>query len=252
MKKMTTDEGSKSGNIGAPVTTELPFYSRYVVQLTEAEQKVLVIAKELMRKHYLLDLKDLYSQAVRFLKDYTPFSVQQAIDGLCRKKVLFGGSALTRDTVLGNETRRVIFDLICQLPGIHFSAIRMDVDKDSRTTMIHLRVLERFEMIRVENYSNNKAYFDFFLPKEHDLFYHYLHKDKVREIYAALLSQPGISLGALVSVFNDSIPHPTLYRKVKILLENNLLSGTYDAGQLVSLSVPPRLVTPLTLMLSKQ
>jgi DNA-binding transcriptional ArsR family regulator len=248
---MTTDEGSKIYPNGAPDTTEVPFYSRYAIQLTEAEQKVLVIAKELMRKHYLLDLKDLHSQAVRFLKEYTPYSIQQAIDGLCRKKVLFGGSALTRDTVLDNETRRAVFDNICKYPGIHFSAIRRSVEKDSRTTMVHLRVLERFEMVRVENYNNSKAYFDFFLPKEHDLFYHYLHKDKVREIYAALLSQPGISLGALASVLSDAIPHPTLYRKVKILIENNLLSGTYDAGQLVSLSIPPHLATPLTSMISK-
>ncbi len=247
---MTEDQQFKSFNDGAPVTKDIPFYSRYAMHLTEIEQKVLVIAKELMRKHYLLDLKDLYSQAMRILRDYTPFAIQQAIDGLCHKKVLFGGSALTRDTVLDNPTRRGIFDLICRLPGIHFSAIRKVVDTDSRTMMIHLRVLERFEMVRVENYSNCKAYFDFFLTKENDLFYHYLHKDKVREIYAALLSQPGISLGALAAALSEAIPHPTLYRKVKALLENNLLSGTYDAGQLVSLSVPPNLVTPLTAMLS--
>jgi predicted transcriptional regulator len=249
---MTEDQQSNIYNNGARATSEIPFYARYAMQLTQIEQKVLVIAKELMRKHYLLDLKDLYSQTMRILRDYTPFAVQQAIDGLCHKKVLFGGIAMTRDTVLDNATRRLIFDQICRLPGIHFSATRKAVDTDSRTMMIHLRVLERFEMVRVENYGNCKAYFDFFLTKENDLFYHFLHKDKVREIYAALLSQPGISLGALAGALSEAIPHPTLYRKVKALLENNLLSGTYDAGQLVSLSVPPNLVTPLTSMLSVQ
>ncbi len=249
---MTADQQIKSITDGAPVSKEVPFYSRYAMQLTEIEQKVLVIAKELMRKHYLLDLKDLHLQTVRILKDYTSFAIQQAIDGLCHKKVLFGGSALTRDTVLNNATRRAIFDQICRLPGIHFSAIRKAIDTDSRTMMIHLRVLERFEMVRVENFSNCKAYYDFFLPKENDLFFHYLHKDKVREIYAALLSQPGISLGSLATVLREAIPHPTLYRRVKTLLENNLLSGAYDAGQLIALSVPVHLVTPLTLMLSKQ
>jgi predicted transcriptional regulator len=233
---------------GAPDKSEIPFYTRYVMELTEIEQKVLVIAKELMRKHYLLDLKDLNSQAVRLLRDYTSF----AIDGLCRKKVLFGGSALTRDTVLDNAMRRDIFDQICRLPGIHFSGIRRAVDTDSRTMMIHLRVLERFEMVRTENYGNCRAYFDFFLPKENDLFYHYLHKDKVREIYAALLSKPGISLGALAAALSDAIPHPTLYRKVQILLENNLLSGIHDSGQIVALFVPLHLVAPLTTLLQIQ
>ena len=249
---MTANQQIKDYSNGAPDTSEIPLYSRYAMQLTEIEQKVLVIAKELMRKHYLLDLKDLFSQAVRILKDYTPFAIQQAIDGLCRKKVLFGGSALTRDKILANATRRSIFDFICRLPGIHFSAVRKAMDTDSRTLMIHLRVLERFEMIRTANYNNSRAYFDFFLNKENDLFYHYLHKDKVREIYTALLSQPGISLGALAAVFRETIPPPTLYRKVKILLENNLLAGTYDSGQLVSLSVPPHLVAPLTSMFPAQ
>ncbi len=92
---MTADQQIKSITDGAPVSKEVPFYSRYAMQLTEIEQKVLVIAKELMRKHYLLDLKDLHLQTVRILKDYTSFAIQQAIDGLCHKKVLFGGSALT-------------------------------------------------------------------------------------------------------------------------------------------------------------
>ncbi len=247
---MTANQQIKSDINGAPDTSEIPLSSRYAMQLTEIEQQVLIIAKDLMRKHYLLDLKDLFSQAVRLLKDYTPFAIQQAIDELCRKRVLFGGSALTRDTVLANTTRRSIFDIICRLPGIHFSGIRKVVDTDSRTMILHLRVLERFEMIRIANYGNSRAYFDFFLYKENDLFYYYSHKDKVREIYAAVLSQPGISLGALAVVFSETIPPPTLYRKVKILLENNLLSGTYDSGQLVALSVPPHLVAPLTTMFS--
>jgi predicted transcriptional regulator len=218
--------------------------------LTEIEQKVLVIAKELIRKHYTLDLKDLYSQSVRLLRDLKPFAIQQAIDGLCHKKVFFGGGALTRDTVLDNETRRDIFDHIRRLPGIHFSAIKRAVNTDSRTMMIHLRVLERFEMIRTENFGNSKSYYDFFLSKEHDVFYHFLHKDKVREIYATILSQPGVSMGALVEHFREAIPPPTLYRKVNTLLENNLLIGTFDAGQLVSLVIPPLLMPIVSSMVS--
>ncbi len=247
---MTAEQGINNLDHGARNTTDPPFNSRYAMQLTESEQKVLVIAKELMRKHYVLDLKDLYSQSVRILKDLSPYSIQQAIDGLCRKKVLFGGSTLSRDTVLNNETRRAIFEGIRRLPGIHLSAIRKAVDKDSRTTMIHLRVLERFEMIRAENFGKSKSYYDFFLSKEHDVFYHFSHKDKVRDIYAAVLSQPGISMAVLAARFSDTIPHPTLYRKVKTLLENNLLSGTFDAGQLVAITIPPKLVLVVTSMVS--
>jgi DNA-binding transcriptional ArsR family regulator len=201
---MTEDHQINSLNNDTPATNKKPLYSQYPVPLTDIEQKVLGIAKELMRKHYLLDLEDLCMQSVRFLQDYTRFAIQQAIDGLGRKNVLFGGSALTRETVLDNETRRRIFDIIRVRPGIHFSAIRKAVDTDSRTIMIHLRVLERFEMIRTTNYNNSRAYFDFFLYRENDLFFHYSHKDKVREIYAALLSQPGISLGSLASVFRET------------------------------------------------
>nr|MDO8085283.1 hypothetical protein [Candidatus Sigynarchaeum springense] len=247
---MTTEQGFNNHDHGALATTDIPFYSRYAKPLTEIEQKVLFIAKELIRKHYVLDLKDLYSHSVRLLKDLKPFSIQQAIDGLCRKKILFGGGTLTRDKVLANETRRAIFEGICRLPGIHFSGIKRVVGKDSRTTILHLRVLERFEMVRVAHFGNSTAYYDFFLSKENDLFYHISHKDKVREIYAAILSQPGISMGALAAHFHESIPPPTLYRKVQTLLEYNLLSGTFNAGQLVAINIPPNLLPIVSAMAS--
>nr|MDO8118206.1 hypothetical protein [Candidatus Sigynarchaeota archaeon] len=68
------------------------------------------------------------------------------------------------------------------------------------------------------------------------------------EIYAAILSQPGISMGALATRFQESIPPPTLYRKVKALLEYNLLSGTFNAGQLVAISIPPNLLPIISAM----
>ncbi|NMC04562.1 MAG: hypothetical protein GYA24_05085 [Candidatus Lokiarchaeota archaeon] len=248
---MTADEEPIRHDAGEPTLASPPPYLHVTLDLSDTEQKVLFIAKDLMQKHYLLDLKDLYSQAMRSLKDFKPFAIQQAIDGLCRKKILFGGSAITRDTLLDNETRRAIFDVICKHPGIHFSAIKRRVDKDSRTLMIHLRVLERFEMIRAENFNNSKAYFDFFLPKGHDSFYFHLQKDKVHDILAAIMAHPGISLATLASIIGDAVPNSTFYRKIKVMLENNMLSARYDDGKIVGLDIPPELLPILDRVLFK-
>ncbi|MBN2153777.1 MAG: hypothetical protein JW839_20130 [Candidatus Lokiarchaeota archaeon] len=247
---MAEDRQINSSNNDAPVTDKHPLNSQYPVPLTEIEQKVLGIARELMRKHYLLDLEDLCMQSVRFLHDYTRPAIQQAIESLSRKNVVFNGSALTRDTVLNNETRRRILDLIRERPGIHLSTIKKATEIGSRTAMVHLRVLERFQMIRAEKYDNIKAYFDYILPKENDLFYHYLQKGKMREIYSAVLARPGISMVELASLFRDSIPQPTLYRKVKALLDCDLLDGTIGSGQIVALFVPQRLVLIVSSILS--
>ncbi len=247
---MVEDRKINSSNNEAQVTDKHPLDPQYPVPLTEIEQKVLGIARELMRKHYLLDLEDLCTQSVRFLHDYTQSALQQTIESLSRKNVLFDGSALTRETVLNNETRRRILDIIRERPGIHLSTIRKAIEIGSRTAMVHLRVLERFQMIRAERYNNIKAYFDYILPKENDLFYHYLQKGKMREIYSAVLSQPGISMVEIASSFRDSIPQPTLYRKLKALLESNLLDGKIESGQIVALFIPPRLAPIVSSILS--
>jgi len=213
--------------------------SRYRVDFSPTEKKVFMLAKELMKKHYILDTEKLYLQSNKEMKDETPNTVRVAIKGLISKRVLFDGAAMTRDDVLSNETRHRMFEIICTRPGIHISAIRTILDKDSRTILFDLNVLARFGFVRCVSINNNKIYFESSFPNENDVLYYYMQKDKARDIVIAILENPSVSLDDLGTIFSNSMSLKTLSRKIQILLENKLLTAKYEINKIIALNIMP-------------
>ena len=191
-----------------------------------------------MRKHHIFDSTSLYKLAIKLVKDESRSSIFSAIRGLISKKVLFEGKVLSKDVVLGNETRRQVFDIIRGNPGLNFSKIRFMTGIETKTLLLHLHVLEKFEFIRAEAIQNNKVFFEHSLGNEFDVLHYYLQKEKMREIMDAVFVNPRISLSELVKLLKGSIPASTAYRKVRALMENGLLSGTSGAGQITDLDIP--------------
>jgi DNA-binding transcriptional ArsR family regulator len=233
---------------------ESSYVSRYQLEFSPTEQKVLFIAKDMMKKHYLLKVQSLFVQSAKELKGLgeDPEAIKEAIHGLILKKVVFDGSALTRDEVLANEIRHQMFDLICARPGINISGIRAALDRDSRTILLHLRVLEKFEFVRYALFANNKVYYEFYSPKDLDALYYYLQKNGAADIFKVILKNPSCSRGELSSALEGSIPASTLARKINVLLDNNLVVGEYDADTLVGLKLPTRFIATIQEFISKQ
>ncbi|HME50862.1 MAG TPA: hypothetical protein VKM55_01470 [Candidatus Lokiarchaeia archaeon] len=216
------------------------FIAGYRVDFSPIEKKILLIAKQLMKKHYLLDTEELRLQATRELKDDAPDAIYTAILSLIAKKILFDGAAMTKDDVLVNETRHHVFDTICHQPGIHFSAIRAHVDTDSRTLLFHLNVLQRFGLVRFERINNNKAYFETSLPREHDILHYYLQNENARRIFKAILENQAVSLDELDTILKESMTLQALTWRIKILMEHKLISGKFDGKKLISLIIPSK------------
>ena len=214
--------------------------TRYQVELSPSEKKVLLQAKRLMKKHYVLDTQDLYLQAIEEIHDEAPDAIHAAIRGLLSKNILFDGAAMTKDDVLVNETRHRVFETICLHPGIHFSTIRGLVNTDSRSLLVHLSVLERFGFVRLEHVNTNKACYEASLPRDLDIFFYYMQNDHARCIFKAIVDNQPVGMDELNAILKDSMSSQVLARRVKILMDHKLISGKYEGNKLVSLAIPSK------------
>ncbi|MFX0102797.1 MAG: winged helix-turn-helix transcriptional regulator [Candidatus Hodarchaeota archaeon] len=202
--------------------------------MNQLQLKILHLARQLMKKHYVLDTDDLLAACLRYIRE-DKFKIFRDFNDLIYRKILVNGKAIRRDTLLDNENRASIYELIKRKPGIHFSKIRNTTGKDSRTIQWHLKMLEKFDLIRVENFGRNLVYFDFVLDHDFDLFYYYLQKKSAIDILSIILENPRLSFASLLE--RSGIPRTTLSEKVKVLIENGFLNTEYQANQLVSISL---------------
>ncbi|HME50899.1 MAG TPA: hypothetical protein VKM55_01655 [Candidatus Lokiarchaeia archaeon] len=216
--------------------------------LSSIQKAVLEIAARLMEKHYVLDIEALHEECLRSMINIDKDVINDAIDDLLSKKYLIHGKAVTRETVLENEIRQRIYIIIKGEPGIHFSRIKGILQKESQTIEWHLMMLVKFNFIRKEKFGINIVYFDFMLENSHDLLYYYLHKDAVPAIFKRLLASPGISFITLMAELN--MPRSTLARKLKSLIDQGLLIGTYGANQTLSVRIRDDLVHVLQAIFS--
>ncbi|HME56279.1 MAG TPA: hypothetical protein VKM55_29030 [Candidatus Lokiarchaeia archaeon] len=197
--------------------------------------QVYLIAEHWMARHYILDTEALYVDCLRQLKDHGKNEIAQAVNDLVRRKVLVNGAALTRENVLHNQNRVRILTLIKSTPGIHFSRIMDTIQTDPRTLQWHLKMLAKFDFIREERYGNKHVYFDFFLEKSHDVLYYYFQKEGCSDIFRAIMYNEGISFPRLLGIMN--LPRTTLVRRIKMLIEADLIVDVTTSGQLASLKI---------------
>ncbi|MBN2151683.1 MAG: hypothetical protein JW839_09570 [Candidatus Lokiarchaeota archaeon] len=206
------------------------------------ERRVLSVAKGVIEKHRALNVQDLFEESRRALRNEGHEQIWNAIDSLVRKRIIYPRRAFTRETVLDNENRRRVFELISRRPGIHVSQIRSALGLDYRTAALHIEMLETFRLIRTEHIENNVVYFEHGTNAELDWFYYYLNKKNVLAIVGAILDSPGTSFKQLQEKLEGFLDRTTLLRKLHVLAEKGFFSVMYDANAIVSIDVQPRLV----------
>jgi len=220
------------------------------VKLDDIEQSILLVAKQLISRHYLLDTKTLYQDCIRTMKDVDRAKIDAAITTLISKKMLLDGKAITRENVLENENRAAIYNLIRADPGIYLYYIMTRMNIDSRTVTWHLHMLQEFALIRAIRIENNTIYFESSVDQSREIVYYYLHKKNALEIFKAIIANPGISFVQLLTAVN--LPRSTLTRKVKILIAAGILAGIHDSGQLISITISEKYLGVLDFPINNQ
>ncbi len=139
------------------------------------------------QKRYVL-IEDLIKLARRTI-GAERVAIENAIDRLIQDKVIVPGSRITTKIILRNSTRRQIYMLLKQNPGLNVNSIKKALDLGSNSVLWHLSVLLKFGCIQRINY---KASFLFALPKltpTEILFQFVIRKELIRDIFKILDSQ---------------------------------------------------------------
>ncbi|MBN2150487.1 MAG: winged helix-turn-helix transcriptional regulator [Candidatus Lokiarchaeota archaeon] len=82
-----------------------------------------------------------------------------AIYGLIKKKVIVEGSKLTYQDILANPLRSQIADYITKNPGSHVRDIRRAMNIDNAESAWHLKMLEKFGLLRSKRFGKYLAYY---------------------------------------------------------------------------------------------
>lgn len=202
--------------------------------LTKIQQEIIKVAQEQMEKHYVLDTENLYMLCIRYIDGDRRY-ITRDFNELIDKKVLVNGAAINGVNIFDNDIRKQIYQYILEEPGVHFTRIKDFIGKDSRTVKWHLYQLQKFDLIRVENFSNNKIFFDFLLPNEHDNIYYYIQKVGTKEILRAVLEHPNLEFTDLFEMLD--YPRSTLTRKFKVLTEEGILTIDREGNKIISISI---------------
>ncbi|HME53199.1 MAG TPA: hypothetical protein VKM55_13335 [Candidatus Lokiarchaeia archaeon] len=233
MKKKSQETDESESKI-----LDSPAFFNDRMRFSELEKKIFILADEFIQKHHVLDVHRLSILAARSLGDLaTPASISQAIQGLISKKIFFEGGGLTRETVLANQTRKDVFDLICMHPGIHLAAIKNNIGKDGKTMIIYLKILEQFDLVRSNMIAGKKVYFESHESKDLDAFHHFIQDGEMVDILQAIVDNPDSSSEEIAEYLHDRISGRIVARKVQLLLDNKIISGKFKSSRLNSLKI---------------
>ena len=122
-------------------------------ELDKVDQKVLAIVDRLTKKNQLIQIKELLENAKREL-NFPKIDIEKSIWKLISLKYIVDGAKLTKDTVLENQNRQEILKLIFDTPGVHIRDVRAKMNMGSYLTSWHLKMLDKFGLIRKKPYKN--------------------------------------------------------------------------------------------------
>lgn len=236
---MTDDEFSNSLQIDSrdrkeQARVDYTIASRHF-KITYLQEKVIKISELLMAKHYILKIKDLLNACLSMLNIKDENIILPAIEDLIEKRILVLGKGIALDTILENENRKCIFDLITAVPGLNKLKISDFLGLNYATTTWHLDVLERFKIIRPKQMENQEVYFNSSLDGCYETFYFSLQKRHVNELLSKILENPGISPNSLFDLLN--IPKSTFYRKIQDLNTHGIVNIEIDSNSLKKLYI---------------
>ncbi len=204
-------------------------------ELTPLQKRIMELAYEYMERHYLLSVESLRQEARRRCTDVSKREVDMTIDDLVFHRKLVDGKARTREQLLENENRHILYQMVQKEPGVHISKLKEMAGMNFRSVQWHLNSLEEFQFVRSVNFGKIKVYFDFVLDKTHDLLHFYLHKDGCMSIFKYLLVYPECQLSDLAERLG--MPHSTASRTVKALTEEGFLEIRVKENQTSGISI---------------
>jgi len=190
-------------------------------------KKVIKLANEILAEGRLLNIEYLYRRAKREL--HIPREgLLTIIQYLVNKKIIIDGSKFTKDTILDNEIRNLIYIFVQDNIGLHFSGIKRNLIKNVKGDQMgtgqliwHLEMLLKFKLIKSFMVGNHTI----FIPVEFDeniAKIYYLARNSIRnKILRYLISKKLSTRPEICKAIKES--RENVYYHIKVLTENDYI-----------------------------
>ncbi|MBY9008158.1 MAG: hypothetical protein KGD63_15565 [Candidatus Lokiarchaeota archaeon] len=187
-------------------------------------QKIIEIAEDIIDKNQFLNIKILQNTARKILK-LPRKDIIEKIEFLINKKLLIEGSKYTKKTVLNNQYRRKLYNIILNNNGIIFSLLKKKIYNNkigsSGQLIWHIGMLIKFELVKKIKIGNST----FFLPHQIDEDsgrLAFFLKDPInKKIITLLISMENIKRPEIYKIINEK--RQSVYYRLNILIENNII-----------------------------
>ncbi len=169
--------------------------------------------------------------------------IEHVIDRLIQDKIIVPGSRIIRKIILRNDTRKTIYNLIKNHPGVNINTIKTSLNLGSNVAIWHLGVLLKFGCVQeirhksstlfaIPNITPNEVFISALLRKEIN-----------RKILKALESQ-SLTLSSLASLLGED--RRNIGYAIKNLQEIDLIqvTGQSDSDPSSSYRINP-VIEPL-------
>jgi len=203
----------KFKNVVGPLTLENPNV-----------QKIIEIAKELIKENKILKLKKLYNIAVRSL-DISTGDILDIIQFLNNNKILIDGSKHTRETILLNLYRKKIYYMIDSFNGATFSYLREKIFTDHSGSagqlLWHLKMLIKFKYIKKIKVGNYSLFLPLDLEDDFGKLCFFMKDDLNRNIIILFMNHEKIKKTQVYKEIN--FKRENVNYRLKILIDHQIL-----------------------------
>ncbi|MHA1147925.1 MAG: winged helix-turn-helix transcriptional regulator [Promethearchaeota archaeon] len=137
--------------------------------------------------------------------------IKQIIKQLIKKKLIVEGSRLTKDELMDNDRRRIIYEYICENPAVYPHQIISKLEIPNHIVVWHLNVLLDFNLIKKLRVDNHDTFYESSLsPYEAKISYYIRHKKCKKIINHLRTNNEGISKTQMSKELGI---HPSTIRK---------------------------------------
>ncbi len=157
------------------------------------EDDVLSIVQDYLNQNRFFILEDIIPFIQVRIKTTTNLNqtgIRKILNSLIKKRMIVERSKFTKEDVLDNENRSIIYTYIKDHPGAYFNQISKKLNLSNYILAWHLKILSQFEYIRSKEIENHEAFFDVDLEHANDEILFLISKEKPREIINYLLKNP--------------------------------------------------------------
>ncbi len=157
--------------------------------LTDFEEVVFDSIKKILTKNVVFEFNTEFLEHCYQKVKASEIEIYQTLYSLLQRKYIVPGSSLTREQILENQNRMLIYNTIYDRPGMHIRELCMALNMSSGVVRAHLRVLELFGYIRRKTYISPKLrlLFSSDYPDTYDDFFIIMKNENDQRIIQSLL-----------------------------------------------------------------